>query len=315
VGDKIAIRETEGLSDRLAGLSGSFAVTARIKGEAALPRADIDLVGTGLSWQSEQLGDARAYVRLTDKSDPWVAQASDWQGGPPAGADCGHARLGFARGQWPEDPPLRTAEGPLPALDQPMAWVICGQAMQGQIAVDMAVGRTQVMPLRGRVLFHDLTLAKLLPRRPGQAPLRGRLGGHVQFDDGALHEPATLSGRVLLDTLRAGQLDVELMNSGPVDVSFRRGDFEVTRAEFIGPSSQLYIRGSGRLRSGANRPSAMSRSFRRSSASRSAPRPARRAMSTTNCSRPRGAQTVARPRTWTLAPSRRMRRARSALRR
>ncbi len=72
----------------------------------------------------------------------------------------------------------------------------------------------------------------------------------------------------------------------------------------------LGSRGSGRLRAGAKRPSAASFSLSLSSASSSAPRPAGRASSATSWSRPRGTNTVARPRTTMRAPSASRRRAR-----
>ena len=253
VGDRISLRETEGLAERFEDVTGTWAVTASIKGTAAKPRADLDLTGTGLALDGDPIGDGRAYVRLTDKSDPWIAEALSWpKGAPPAGQKCGHAREGLARGVWPEDPPLRTADGLTPALDQPMAWVVCGSALGGQLDVDLAVGRTKVYPLRGRMELSKLKFGHFLPRSGTGTPMRGEVPGRLDFRGGAMLQPETLSGRMLLSSVHAGQMGVQMMNNGHVDVSFDDGAFTVHSADFIGPSnnSQLYIKGGGSLRGG-----------------------------------------------------------------
>lgn len=248
VGDRISLRDTEGVRERAPTLRGSYAATAVVKGTLASPRVDVDLVGTGLSLDGDPLGDGRAYVRLTDKSDPWIAEALRWPvGAPPADAPCGHAREGLARGVWAPDPPLRTADGLLSALDQPMAWVLCGEALGGQVRVDMAIGRTRLYPLRGYLSLDELAFGRFLPRRKGGAPMRGSVTGRVVFRGGAALAPETLTGELHLDALSAGQLDVELANDGPVDVHLDRGAFGIDRAEFVGPSSRLALRGGGSL--------------------------------------------------------------------
>lgn len=251
IGDRIAFRDTEGFRDRMKGVTGSYGVTATVEGVASRPRMHMDLIGTGMAVHGEPIGDGRAYVRLTDREDPWIAEALGWEGDEvPEGERCAHGRRGFARSSWPEDPPLVTREGPMPVLDQPMAWVVCGQALDGQVQVDLAVGRTEVMPLRGRVRLADLHFGKLLPRSRRGGPMRGTLSGVVDLWEGAMKRPETLAGRVVLDELRAGQLDVELSNSGPVDVRFREGAFDVISANFVGPSSQLYVAGGASLSQG-----------------------------------------------------------------
>jgi translocation and assembly module TamB len=251
VGDSISIRDTEGLGDRVPGLRGSYAVTALIKGLAPKPRVDIDLTGTGLTLDGEPVGDGRAYVRLTDKSDPWIAEALQWEpGAPPADAECAHGRSGLARGVWPPDPPIQTVEGPQPPLDQPMAFVICGEALGGQLQVDLTVGRTKTYPLRGRVELDELQFGRLLPRDRRAGPMHGSATGRVDFTGGAALSPGTLSGSVALSTLRAGQREVELVNDRPVRLSFDRGAFQVHSARFSGASSRLAITGGGSLHGG-----------------------------------------------------------------
>ena len=95
-------------------------VLGEIRGTPSVPRAHLDLSFTGLRWDRTFLGDARAYVRLTDRSDPWVREAAQWDE-VPENEPCAHARYGLARGRWRPDPPIRTIDGPAPALDTPMA--------------------------------------------------------------------------------------------------------------------------------------------------------------------------------------------------
>jgi hypothetical protein len=178
VGDKLAVRELEGLKDRVPDLNGTLSVSGVVKGDAAIPHADLELAATGLTIRGEPLGDGRAYVRLTDKEDPWIAEALKWpEGAPPKDAECGHGREGLARGVWPEDPPMKTVDGPQPHLDRPMAWVMCGQALGGQVHADLAIGRTQVYPLRGLVSFDRLSFGDLLPRGRARPPLLWALSG------------------------------------------------------------------------------------------------------------------------------------------
>lgn len=251
IGDHISLRDTEGVREGASSLRGSYAATATVKGTLANPRADIDLSVTGLSIDGEPIGDGRAYVRLTDKSDPWIRAALAWTpGAPPASESCGHAREGFARGDWPPDPLMHTSDGLLPALDQPMAWVICGEALGGQVRADVAIGRTDIYPARGLLTLRDLDLGRLLPRGKGRAPMRGSISGEARFRDGALGASDTLVADVRLDDVRAGQLDVELRNDGPVVVHFDRGNFVVDSAEFRGPKSELHLRGGGSLGKG-----------------------------------------------------------------
>lgn len=251
IGDHISLRDTEGVREGAPSLRGSYAATATVKGTLANPRADVDLSITGLSIDGEPIGDGRAYVRLTDKSDPWIRAALGWTpGAPPANEPCGHAREGFARGEWPPDPLLRTSDGLLPPLDQPMAFVICGDALGGQVRADVAIGRTDIYPVRGLLTLRDLDLGRLLPRGKGRAPMRGGISGEARFRDGALGAPETLVADVRLEDVRAGQLDVELRNDGPIVVHLDRGNFVIDSGEFRGPNSDLHLRGGGSLGKG-----------------------------------------------------------------
>jgi len=124
-------------------LAGTYSVTGTLKGPAALPRMELDVTGTSISYDGELLGDVRSYVKLTEQADPFVQEALRWSSGqPPAHEKCPHAREGLARAHWPEDPPMHTVEGLMPSLDMPMAFITCGSGLKGRLAFDMAIGRT-----------------------------------------------------------------------------------------------------------------------------------------------------------------------------
>jgi translocation and assembly module TamB len=251
VGDRIATRDTESIHESLPELGGTLALTGSIKGTAPKPRANLELVGSGLSLSGTRLGDGRLYVRLTDKSDPWIAEALRWpQGAPPSAAPCGHAREGLARGQWPEDPPLRTHEGWISRLDQPMAFVLCGEGLGGQLSVDVAVGRTMQTPMRGRVRFRDLDFGKLLPQLRSSAMMQGRASGTLSLTGGTVRSPETLSGQLSLSELRTGPPNLELENKGPIHISIEDGNFEVKSAQLSGPRAQLSVSGGGSFHKG-----------------------------------------------------------------
>ena len=250
LGDRISLRDTEGLADRVPELSGHYGVTGVVKGSPSLPRVELDVIGSGIAYRGELLGDARGYVRLTDKSDPWIQEALTWeQDNPPPAAACGHGREGLARGVWPEDPPLVTSEGLLPALDAPMAFVVCGSAFRGRLEFDLALGRTRVYPTRGDLRMRDFPLAKILNKQKFSAD-QGALSGLLQLRGGAMLTPAQLAGRVRLDTLKVAQLGVVLENEGPILAQFEQGAFQVQQAAFMAPGSELKIEGGGSLRDG-----------------------------------------------------------------
>jgi translocation and assembly module TamB len=251
IGDKIAVRDTEGLSERLPALSGSYGITGTIKGQAATPLAELELAATGLSHAGTPLGDARTYVRLTSKEDPWVKAALQWpEGAPPENESCGHAREGLARGAWPPDPPLLTADGPEPALDVPMAFLLCGDAFDRQVVLDIALGRTRAYPLRGNVQLNRFHFGKLLPRPEKQAAPEGTVTGLVRFRGGALLTPSALGGELHLEQLEVGQLGVKLENDGPLIARFEGGRFDIERAQLKGPGSALSVKGGGSLTGG-----------------------------------------------------------------
>ncbi|MFW6086516.1 MAG: translocation/assembly module TamB domain-containing protein, partial [Myxococcota bacterium] len=252
VADEIDLRDTEGIGDSLPQLGGSWGVVAEVRGTSAVPRVHMDMHLTGLTWADELLGDVRTYVRLTDVQDPWVAEAREFDPvAPPQDEPCGHARAGLAHSNWQPDPPLSTPDGPVPALERPMAYLICGEGLGGKLRFDMALGHTEAIPLRGVIDVDELSLAPFLPETAGEE-LDGVLDGRVTLIDGALEAPASLVGEVVLGRLRLASRtsDMALENRGSVAVTFDRGRFQVVKADFTGPGSKLELQGGGSLQRG-----------------------------------------------------------------
>ncbi|HKP58389.1 MAG TPA: translocation/assembly module TamB domain-containing protein [Polyangiales bacterium] len=251
VADRISVRDTEGLAERMPQLSGSYNATGTIKGTAAQPLAEMEISTSEMRYAGVPVGDTRVYVRLTGKSDPWIQEALTWkEDEPPAGAICPHARAGLARGVWPEDPPMRTADGPQPALEAPMAYLVCGEGFDQHMTIDMAIGRTAVYPLRGQLRLKHFPLAKFLPKQRKDAG-SGSLSGLLRLRGGAMLEPTTLEGDLALDVVKFGQLGVALENEGPIRAQFARGEFSLEQATLIGPSnSKVSISGGASLTGG-----------------------------------------------------------------
>lgn len=243
-GDSIALRDIEGIGDRMPGLDGVASVTAQISGTPEQMRVDADVGVTNVVYSGRALGDGRAYVRMTHQGDPWIADALAWEGAPPASEPCPLARMGLARGDWPADPPLRTRDGPMPRLGAPSAFVICGNALDGHVAVDLAVGRTERFPLRGRIALDSLDLAAFLPDlgTPSVAP-HGKVSGEILVDHGGLLELETLRGSVRLSEIELGRGDLSLTNRGEISISLKNGVAAIDRARFVGPDSRIRVRG------------------------------------------------------------------------
>ncbi len=252
VASGVPIESLEGFDTRMPELRGEASATGQIGGTLGKPRAHFDVQVAGLRWNGNALGAARAYVRLTDQGDPWVASARTWKRrDPPEGEACAHARVGFARGEWDPDPLVRTVDGLVPALEQPMAFIVCGEGLDGQVAVDMAIGQTKVYPLRGRIDLRELDATPFVAR--GFDALRRRVSASVTLTGGAMMEDDSLVGAISIADLRIGQAGVELANDGPIDVRLRRGNFEFRRANFVGPGTQIRLSGGGTVRELATR--------------------------------------------------------------
>lgn len=248
VADDLALSSLEGIGDRMPDLGGTVGMTARISGNLDVPHANMDVQLSSLSWQDTHLGDGRAYVRLTDPTDPWITSASQWsRTDPPPNEPCAHARVGFARGRWPEDPPMQTRDGIKPALLHPMAFLVCGEGLDGHVKVDLAVGRTQVHPLRGQLAIDGFDLTPFLPSSTGSGNLHGIVSARVDLTGGALLDTGSLAGEVHINDLHVGQGIVELRNEGEIALRIDRSEFEIAHAELVGPASSLSLTGGGSL--------------------------------------------------------------------
>lgn len=251
LGDRMSVADTEGLGDRLVGLTGTYSIIGAVKGVLDKPRANLDVIGAGLRYRGEPLGVTRAYVRLTDQGDPWISAAKAWpKTGELQGIQCGYGRRGLWHADWPPDPPTRTADGWREGMTDPMAWVLCGSALGGEVDLDLAFARAEQLPVRGRVTFKRLNFGKFLPKSRAGKALVGSATGCLDLNFGVMQDFGTLAGALHLSELTAGRSDVQLNNDGPIDVRFGEGSLHVARASLLGPNSKLSVRGGGSVDDG-----------------------------------------------------------------
>ncbi|MFK7986146.1 MAG: translocation/assembly module TamB domain-containing protein [Sandaracinaceae bacterium] len=249
VADRVALSQLEGIGDRFAGIDGVASVIGRVGGTFDVMHADFDLGVTNVTYDGQPLGDGRFFVRLTDRDDPYVLAARDWTGERvPEDEPCARARHGLATASWPRDPPLQTRDGPQVRLDRPMAYLICGSGLDDRLRVDLAMGRTTALPVRGSLSLDGLELASFVP--DGVDNVDGRVSGELAFTDGAIRSPETLRGSVRLSEVHVGLDDLEVENRRPVLLSFHDGVLSVDKARFIGPDSRLRLRGHASLEDG-----------------------------------------------------------------
>ncbi len=244
--DRIPLEQTEGVGDAIPALTGHYALLGTVSGTYEVPRVEADLDLANLAFAGEPLGGARAYVRLTDKDDPWVRRIVD----EGEDAPCRRARLGLLHGTWRPDPPLRTAEGPVPARVKPMAFLVCGEGLDGQVALDLALGWTSRWPARGAIALRGLDLAPFAPHVDGADAIEGRVSGEVAFDDGELLAPDTLSGTARLAELTLSTSGVALANAGDIRLRMHGGTLEILEAVMMGDGTLLELGGRGSLRHG-----------------------------------------------------------------
>ncbi len=250
VADHVAISELEGIGDRLPGLDGVATAIGHIGGTFDVMHADFDVGVTNLTYDGHALGDGRFFVRLTDRDDPWVVEARPWDRASPPEEPCARARVGLAHANWPPDPPVMTVDGPEEQLSRPMAFLICGTAFEDRLTVDMALGRTEPLPVRGAITLDHLDLSPLLPTGSDGQRTEGAVSGTFAFDDGAFRRPETLAGSVVLTEVRAGQSDMEIRNRRNVELTFADGQLSVDKARFVGPDSRLRLRGRASIEDG-----------------------------------------------------------------
>lgn len=253
--DRLDLRDIEGIGDRLPDIAGIASATGAIGGTVERMRVDLDVGVSAMSYAGSSLGDARAYVRMTDDADPWITAARDFSidGGSDGGVvpdraePCPFARHGLARANWPADPPSQTVDGPMPRLSRPSAFVICGSALEGRLDIDVMVGRSERFPVRGRVAARALPIERLLG---ASGAATGAVTGEVFFDGGSMRSPETLDGRLVLSQVAVRVGDVAIENVVPVRITMIDGLATVDRARFRAPGSRLRVRGEASLARG-----------------------------------------------------------------
>lgn len=113
------------------------------------------------------------------------------------------------------------------------------------MTIDLAVGRSQRYPLRGRIALDGIDLAAFLPASaiPGSEPARGKLTGEIVFENGGLRDPGSLDGHVMLTELELGRGDLVVANRGPIVIALKNGVASVDRARLVGPESRIRVQG------------------------------------------------------------------------
>ncbi len=262
----LPLEATEGIRERLPTLRGTSQFSARIEGSLAVPRVRGELQLNAVRLGTLPIGDARFVVNLLERNDPWIlASTEPASGSPPLAAGvnqrprtsaradrsagCFQARRAIATTPWDADPPLHTREGLLPALDRPMAYVVCGSALNGRFRVDLGIGRTSKKPLRGRVQFGGVLLHEFFPRF-AMAYVRGleaRASGSLDFLNGNAFEPETLDIDARLSELSLETGEARIANDGETILSLRRGQLMFERGRFVAPGSFIELSGTARV--------------------------------------------------------------------
>lgn len=250
VADRIALSELEGVGDRFPGLDGVATAIGTVGGTVDVMQADFDVGVTNITYDGRSLGDGRFFVRHTDRDHEWVAAARDWDPASIPAETCSHARYGLAHANWPADPPLRTVDGPRPRLERPMAFLVCGNALDGRLLVDLAVGRTEPLPVRGRLALAGLDLSPFLPRGEDGDLFGGSVTGTIDLAGGAIKAPETLRASVTLTEARFARNDLEIWNTRDVELDLKNGRLAIHRARFAGPDTRIRLRGYASLDEG-----------------------------------------------------------------
>lgn len=256
--DRLALRDLEGIGDTIEGLDGIAEATADIGGTAERMRVDLDTSLTNVVYAGHAIGDARAYVRMTHGGDPWVTETLSWASADdgsviaPEGEACPLARSGLARAHWRADPPLHTVDGLQPSSSGPSAFLICGSGLDGRLTMDLAVGRTRQLPLRGRIAIDGFDLTPYFPSAGGtgteeMAAATGQMGGRVSAEvvltNGGMRDVESLSGSITVPVIEVRRGDLAFRNSSPIRVRVENGVAHVDRARIRGPGSRVRVRG------------------------------------------------------------------------
>lgn len=245
VADRLGLRDLEGIGDSFPELEGQVGLIGRISSTIAMPHADLDLVLSDVSWAEQELGDARFYVKLVDQHDPYVAELGDVDPRSRAVATlpCARSRLGLLHADWPEDPPVMTADGPTVPLDRAQAYLVCGSGFDGRLDVDLALGFTEASPYRGRITFAGFDVTPFFPSGPTGPLATGRISGTIDLTGGSIDAPETTSGAVVLTSIEVDASGVPITNRGPWEMDVARGVANVRSATMIAEGTALSLTG------------------------------------------------------------------------
>lgn len=246
--DNVDLTDVEGIGDEFPEVTGHTTVIGTISGTNAVPRLDLDVGLSNFAWNGSLVGDGRAYIRLTDRSDPWIAEALTWNpASPPRGEECAHGRLGLARGRWSQDPPVRTPQGMVPRSTTDQAFVVCGEGFGGTMVLDIALGWTSVFPNRGQIAFRNFPLAPFAPASMEGTGFDGRMTGTIALDAGGMLADESAGGTVSIERIELRANGVTLTNHGPIELAMERGFVTVRRAEIGTEGTRLRFTGGGGL--------------------------------------------------------------------
>ena len=129
-----------------------------------------------------------------------------------------------------------------------MAFLVCGDGLDGQVRVDMAFGWTEAYPTRGDIWLNGFDLGPML------GEFGGSVSGRVHLTGGGVNDQRRMAGRVTVRTLElmadnptGGDEPVRLRNDGNIDVVLDSGDFDVRHAVLQGDGTRLRISGGGEV--------------------------------------------------------------------
>ncbi len=246
--EELNLRELEALATMPEHIHGDLNAVGVVRGTLAQPMAGFDVELIGAAFGTRSLGDLRSYVKLTHRDDPWVQAAAQWDvDHPPRGERCASARIGLVHATWQSDDIISDGGPPPP----PVAYLICGRGFDNRLALDLAVGAAEGLPVRGTLDLEKLPMAWLFgPRKRTDEPITGALSGHVDLRGGVMADLDSLQGRVTLLNARIGRDKAWIESDGPLVVRLTGRGASIERARLIGNGSVLTVEGGAAMASG-----------------------------------------------------------------
>ncbi|MCA9581736.1 MAG: translocation/assembly module TamB domain-containing protein, partial [Myxococcales bacterium] len=114
----------------------------------------------------------------------------------------------------------------------------------GQLVADLAVGRTNALPLRGAITLRELDFGRILSEATSNEDLRGKTSGQILFTDGSALGPVGLSGAVELAQFSIGSDGFVMSSAEPLKLNLDQGDIHVERFRLQSDLSEVEIAGS-----------------------------------------------------------------------